>query len=197
MTDKKELNFDASYAGKLQYIGMEAFNNSGIKNFVMDKNAPLTIINRRTFYGCQYLDTVVLSKTVACVDNQALGACIRLKSVNVYDKCTFKTDSIMGGIDNEKFPKTRMGSGIGYSNDGKFYLTTYNFNLAITPLNEQITVRLNEETIIPLYTIASDSNGYYSQVKVADNSYLYDAKIGNLDGEKNPGKEQRWCQHKR
>lgn len=185
MTDKKELNLDASYAGKLQYIGLGAFSNSGLRSFVMDKNAPLTIINRSAFYGCQYLDTVVLSKAVACVDNQALGACIRLKSVNVYDKCTFKTDSIMGGIDNEKFPKTGW-SGIGYNNNGKFYLTTYNFNLAITPLNEQITVRLNEETIIPLYTIASDSNGYYSQVKVADNSYLYDAKIGNLDGEKNP-----------
>ncbi len=187
MTRTKGLNFDASYAGKLQYIGAGAFCNSGIKNFIMDKNAPLTIINRKAFYGCQYLDTVVLSKTVACIDNEALGSCIRLKSVNVYDKCTFKTDSIKGGINNEKFP-LEESNGSGYSENGRFYLTTYNFNLAITPLNDQVTVRLNGETVIPIYTIASDSNGYYSQVKVADNSYLYNSKIGNLDGEKNPEK---------
>ena len=185
MSEKKLLDFNASYAVNLQYIGSKAFDRSGIKSFIMDKNAPLTKLDTYTFYDCQYLDTVVLSKSVANICNYALGACLRLKSVNVYDCCTFESGSIKGGILATNFPN-EQNTQHGYWADDKFYMSTYEFNLAITPLNDYVTVRQNEVTNLPLYTIDADSYGYYSQVKIADNTYIYDTKTGILEGEQNP-----------
>lgn len=187
MSDKKVLNLDASYANNLQYIGSYAFNKSAIRTFIMDNNAPVTKLDTYTFYDCQYLDTVVLSKNVADISSCALGACLRLKSVNVYDICTFETTSIKGGIDSSKFA-TDKSTNHGYYLNDKFYLTTPEFNLAITPINDYVTVRKNQETNLPLYSIASDSGGYYSQVKIGDNIYTYNTKTAAFEGEQNTEK---------
>ena len=187
MSDQKALNLDASYSNKLQYIGSYAFNKSAIRTFIMDNNAPVTKLDTYTFYGCQYLDTVVLSKNVADISSCALGACLRLRSVNVYDVCTFETTSIKGGIESSKFPEDKSTHHGYYLND-KFYLTTPEFNLAITPINDYVTVRQNQETNLPLYSIAADSGGYYSQVKIGDNTYTYNTKTGDFDGERDTEK---------
>lgn len=189
MSKTATLNLDASYANNLQYVGASAFEKSAIKSFIMDKNAPLTKVYERTFYDCQYLETVSLGKNIANIADAALAACLRLKSVSTYDCCTFNTNSLKGSVLGGYFTgEYGRDNFIGYTENNKVYFVTYDFNLAITPLNEHVTVRLNESSVLPLYTIAADSKGYYSQVKIADNTYSYDTSIGDLDGEKNPDK---------
>lgn len=185
MSDSKMLEINASNANNLKYIGADAFNKSAIGEFRMNSDAPVTRIFDNTFNGCQYLDNVEFGKNVASIGVGALGACLRLKAVKVYDGCTFHKESIKGEINEEKFPTDKKTTH-GYSKGGTWYSATPVFNLVISPLNEYVTVRQNGSTNLPLYSIASDSTGYYSQVKIGDNTYNYSE--GELAGENNPEK---------
>lgn len=182
LTPNKMVEIDASYAANLSEMGTNVFYKSSIKDFIMDKTAPLNKIEENMFFGCQYLDTVVLSKNVADVKNNALGACFRLKSVNIYDGCTLEKECIRGGIRVKDIPISIPNAYTYSANDAVYYATNL-FNLAITPLNDYVSARQNKQTNLPLYTIDSDSSGYYTQVKIADNVYILNPDTGIFDGE--------------
>ncbi len=182
MTPNKALDIDASYAVNLAYVGNSAFAKSSIKEFVMDQNAPLNVVADSAFYDCQYLDTVVLGKKVADIKSKALGLCLRLKTVEVFDSCTFEKDSIAGGENTKGFPGALSGVYIYTIDDDAFYATNQ-FSLKITPVNDYISARQNKNTKLPLYTIDYDSSGYYKEVKIGDYVYEYNPDQGILDGE--------------
>ena len=74
-------NIDLSMATKLDYIGANAFENSGLTSMDLSKNTALTVINPSTFAGCGYLTTVVLPASVKVIASHAFYNCANLTAI--------------------------------------------------------------------------------------------------------------------
>ena len=74
-------NIDLSMATKLDYIGANAFENSGLTSIDLSKNTTLKEINASTFAGCGYLTTVVLPASVKTIASHAFYNCANLTAI--------------------------------------------------------------------------------------------------------------------
>ncbi len=74
-------NVDLSMATKLNYIGANAFENSGLTSIDLSKNTALKEINPSTFAGCKYLATVVLPASIKNIEGYAFYNCANLTAI--------------------------------------------------------------------------------------------------------------------
>ena len=78
---EKLKNIDLSKATKLDYIGANAFEKSGLTAIDLSKNTALKEINASVFESCGYLKTVTLPSSVKVIANQAFKNCANLTAI--------------------------------------------------------------------------------------------------------------------
>lgn len=78
---EKLKNIDLSKATKLDYIGANAFEKSGLTAIDLSKNTALTVINASAFESCGYLKTVTLPSSVKVIASQAFKNCANLTAI--------------------------------------------------------------------------------------------------------------------
>jgi hypothetical protein len=191
MDNIKQIHMDAERASKLKFIGENAFEDSCIDQFRMNEKAPLRNISKKAFFDCQYLKKLYLSKEVLWMQSSAIGSCLRLEEVRVFDLCKIEKDAITGGQFDEHFPYDAQvelyanGNHYAIIEDkiNKGYFCTTKFTLTVRPVNEKITIKKNKVTNLPVENIDASSNGYYKTVKVGDYMYEYDPNSASLNGE--------------
>ena len=78
---EKLKNIDLSKATKLNYIGANAFEKSGLTAIDLSNNTALEEINPSVFESCGYLKTVTLPSSVKVIANQAFKNCANLTAI--------------------------------------------------------------------------------------------------------------------
>ena len=78
---EKLKNIDLSKATKLDYIGANAFEKSGLTAIDLSNNTALEEINPSVFESCGYLKTVTLPSSVKVIASQAFKNCANLTAI--------------------------------------------------------------------------------------------------------------------
>lgn len=78
---EKLKNIDLSKATKLDYIGANAFEKSGLTAIDLSKNTALKEINASAFESCGYLKTVTLPSSIKVIASQAFKNCANLTAI--------------------------------------------------------------------------------------------------------------------
>lgn len=78
-------SIDLSRATKLNYIGANAFEGTGLESIDLSKNTLLQSIDAKVFFGCTKLTTVVVSSSLKNIGNRAFGGCTELMNFTFSD----------------------------------------------------------------------------------------------------------------
>ena len=95
-------NIDLSMATKLNYIGANAFESSGLVTIDLSKNTALEEINASTFAGCAYLTKVVLPTSVSAIAQQAMYNCSNLSEIFATDIVNVASNAFEGCVSIKK-----------------------------------------------------------------------------------------------
>ncbi len=161
---------DVASDSSLKRIGSNAFESSAISSFLMNESAGVRKIETKTFNNCQRLKTVRLSKAVQYVSGYVFSANIRLKSLDIPDKCTLHKDAFLGKVQIKEM--IDRGGDSFYAADTNYY--TNKFVLNISPVETAFSVMRNSKVNLPLVTIPTVGNSTYKSVKIGDHTYNWD-----------------------
>lgn len=178
----------ASNMSNLEYIGTYAFSECSFTKFMLPKNSKIKVIDKNTFDGCQFLETLSLSDEVEIVRANALSGCIRINSILVPDMCTLSQNMLYGTlkIETKQSQKTLEDNCYLYSQDNKYcYFVPWLFSVSVNVPDErkEQVVRVNGQLMLPFLTTYSGENCSFKQLKIGDHAFVYDSVNNEITGD--------------
>jgi len=81
------------------YIDYSTFFDSGIEHVLFGENSKLTTVKANAFYGCTYLKSIKMPKTVTAIEDYAFAYCRSLKSILLHSTVASVGNGAFDGCD--------------------------------------------------------------------------------------------------
>ncbi|MCR5736455.1 MAG: leucine-rich repeat domain-containing protein [Eubacterium sp.] len=167
---------DVRNAIHIKKIGSDAFNACGFQTFQMNDEAPLKVIEGGTFYKCELLQNIKLTKNVEYVKGRAISLCASLSKLDISDACTLDQDicrDIVGV--GERFLNVEYYQQFNSSaNRTDYFIATSSFSLSVRALSVDQAARENNEKVLPFYTAAYNDKNLVNTFKIDSYDYTFD-----------------------
>ncbi len=153
---EKLKNIDLSKATKLDYIGANAFEKSGLTAIDLSKNTALKEINASTFACCGFLKIVTLPSSVSTIEQQAMYNCSNLSEIiatdivnvanNAFDGCVSIKETTISAVVATLIAKSTKSNVSLTITSGDIADNAFNNNKYIVSVNINNITRIGEHS---------------------------------------------------